>query len=196
MEYVDAFRDPGLARAIAGRIRARLATPRTLMEICGGQTHAILRYGIEELAGPALTLVHGPGCPVCVTPLALIDHAIALARTPGVTLCSFGDMLRVPGSSGDLHAARAAGGNVRMIYSPLDAVRLAREDPAREVVLFAVAFETTAPTQRQFSPPRATIWIISRCCRRWCACRPRSTSSWRRPTAASRVSSPLATSVP
>jgi len=146
MEYVDAFRDPGLARAIAGRIRARLATPRTLMEICGGQTHAILRYGIEELAGPALTLVHGPGCPVCVTPLALIDHAIALARTPGVTLCSFGDMLRVPGSSGDLHAARAAGGNVRMIYSPLDAVRLAREDPAREFVLFAVGFETTAPT--------------------------------------------------
>ena len=146
MEYVDAFRDPALAHAIAGRIRERLKTPRTLMEICGGQTHAILRYGIEALAGPALTLVHGPGCPVCVTPLALIDHAIALARTPGVTLCSFGDMLRVPGSSGDLHAARAAGGAVRMVYSPLDAVRLAREDPAGEVVLFAVGFETTAPT--------------------------------------------------
>ncbi|MEQ8493383.1 MAG: hydrogenase formation protein HypD [Gammaproteobacteria bacterium] len=146
MEYVDEFRDPALARSVAARIRARLTTPRILMEICGGQTHAILRYGLEELLGPALTLVHGPDCPVCVTPLVLIDHAVALARTPGVTLCTFGDMLRVPGSEGTLDAARAAGGDVRMVYSPLDAVRIAADEPTREVVLFAVGFETTAPT--------------------------------------------------
>jgi hydrogenase expression/formation protein HypD len=115
------------------------------MEICGGQTHSIVRFGIDEILPPEITLVHGPGCPVCVTPADLIDKAIELAGHGGVTLCSFGDMLRVPGTRGDLFAARAEGGDVRVVYSPLDALAIAREDPLREVVFFAVGFETTAP---------------------------------------------------
>ncbi|MFN8643986.1 MAG: hydrogenase formation protein HypD, partial [Candidatus Binatia bacterium] len=116
------------------------------MEVCGGQTHTILRYGLDELLPRAIELVHGPGCPVCVTPLELIDQALALAARPQVTLCSFGDMLRVPGAGGDLFAARARGGDVRVVYSPLDAVALARQLPDRQVVFFGVGFETTAPT--------------------------------------------------
>ncbi len=146
MDYVDVYRDSTLAHAAAARIRARLTRPRTVMEICGGQTHAIVRYGLEALTGPDLSFVHGPGCPVCVTPTALIDAAIALAERPRTLLASFGDMLRVPGSKGDLLAAKSRGGAVHAIYSPLDAVRIAAERPDTEVVLFAVGFETTAPT--------------------------------------------------
>src|SRR5581483_1162942 len=119
--------------------------PWTVMEICGGQTHAIVKFGIDALLPKEITLLHGPGCPVCVTPVELIDLAIALTSRPDVILCSFGDMLRVPGTSGDLLAAKARGGDVRIVYSPLDALQIAKAHPAREVVFFAVGFETTAP---------------------------------------------------
>ena len=116
------------------------------MEVCGGQTHTIVRYGLDELLPREVTLVHGPGCPVCVTPIEMIDLAIELAKPPEIILCSFGDMLRVPGSACDLFDARAAGADVRIVYSPLDALALAQREPSREVVFFAVGFETTAPT--------------------------------------------------
>jgi hydrogenase expression/formation protein HypD len=145
MKYIDEYRDSGAAEHLARHI-ARIATrPWTIMEICGGQTHAIVRFGIDALLPDQITLAHGPGCPVCVTPLAAIDRALALAALPRVILCSFGDMLRVPGSRDDLLALRARGADVRIVYSPLDAVAIARANPAREVVFFAVGFETTAP---------------------------------------------------
>lgn len=145
MKYVDEYRGEADARRIA-RALARLVTRRwALMEVCGGQTHAILKYGLDELLPPGLTLLHGPGCPVCVTPVEKIDAAIALASRPEVTFCSFGDMLRVPGSMRDLLSVKAEGGDVRIVYSPLDAVAVARANPGREVVFFAVGFETTAP---------------------------------------------------
>ena len=146
MPFVDEYRDAALARALLDDIRRLVTRPWTIMEVCGGQTHTILRYGLDELLPEAIELVHGPGCPVCVTPIELIDQALALAARPEVTLCSFGDMLRVPGSTGDLFAARARGGDVRVVYSPLDAVALARRLPERQVVFFGVGFETTAPT--------------------------------------------------
>lgn len=146
MRYVDEYRDAAAVAALAAAIGRAATRPWTLMEVCGGQTHGIIRYGLDDLLPAHVTLVHGPGCPVCVTPVELIDHAVALAGTPGVTLCSFGDMLRVPGSQRDLRAAKAAGGDVRVLYSPLDAVRLAERHPDRQVVFFAVGFETTAPT--------------------------------------------------
>jgi len=145
VKFLDEYRDPQGVRRLAGAIERAVTRPWTLMEICGGQTHAIVRFGLDQLLPPALTLVHGPGCPVCVTPVDLIDKAIAIARRPGAILCSFGDMLRVPGSAEDLFSARAAGGDVRIVYSPMDALRLAEENPGREVVFFAVGFETTAP---------------------------------------------------
>jgi hydrogenase expression/formation protein HypD len=133
-------------RECAAAIARTARHPWTIMEVCGGQTHAILAHGLDQLLPPGIELVHGPGCPVCVTPADYIDRAIALAAEPGVTLCSFGDMLRVPGSRGDtLLAARARGGDVRVVYSPLDALALASRNPARQVVFFAVGFETTAP---------------------------------------------------
>jgi hydrogenase expression/formation protein HypD len=142
---VDEYRDAAAARSLARRI-ARLATrPWTLMETCGGQTHAIVRFGIDALLPRQLSLVHGPGCPVCVTPVERIDRALAIAARPDAILCSFGDMLRVPGSASDLLHARAEGGDVRVLYSPLDALELARRNPAKQVVFFAVGFETTAP---------------------------------------------------
>jgi hydrogenase expression/formation protein HypD len=145
MRFRDEYRDPGAASGYAEAI-ARMATrPWTIMEVCGGQTHAIMRYGIDQLLPESITLVHGPGCPVCVTPVEYIDKAIEIASRPGVILCSYGDMLRVPGSDGDLMRAKSHGGDVRVIYSPLEAVALARAEPAREVVFFAVGFETTAP---------------------------------------------------
>jgi hydrogenase expression/formation protein HypD len=145
MKFVDEYRDAAVVRSLADAI-ARLATqPWTIMEICGGQTHAIVKFGLDELLPPGITLVHGPGCPVCVTPAELIDQAVELALRPGTILCSFGDMLRVPGSGIDLLTAKARGGDVRIVYSPLDAVTLARQNPTREVVFFAVGFETTAP---------------------------------------------------
>jgi hydrogenase expression/formation protein HypD len=145
MKFVDEYRDAGAARHVARAIARATTRPWTIMEVCGGQTHAIVKFGLDSLLPPNLTLVHGPGCPVCVTPVGLIDRALAIAARPDVTFCSFGDMLRVPGTGRDLFAVKAAGGDVRVVYSPLDAVRLARERPQRQVVFFAVGFETTAP---------------------------------------------------
>jgi len=145
MRHVDEYRDPDAVRTVSGQIHETATRPWTLMEVCGGQTHSILKFGLDQLLPPTLTLVHGPGCPVCVTPLEMIDRAVAIASRPDVTFCSFGDMLRVPGSHTDLLKVKAGGGDLRIVYSPLDALRLARENPARKVVFFAVGFETTAP---------------------------------------------------
>src|SRR3990172_7230828 len=145
MKYVTEYRDAALVKNVIEEIRRMVTRSWTLMEICGGQTHAIVRHGIDQLLPPEIELVHGPGCPVCVTPLELIDKALAIASRPEVVLCSYGDMLRVPGSGRDLFAVKAAGGDVRVIYSPLDAVNLARQNPDKQVVFFAIGFETTAP---------------------------------------------------
>ncbi len=145
MKYVEEYRDRSAAERIAAAIAAAATRRWVLMEVCGGQTHAILRYGIDDLLEQSVELLHGPGCPVCVTPLETIDRAHAIAMQPGVMFCSFGDMLRVPGSNGDLFALRARGADIRVVYSPLDAVALAEKHPDREVVFFAVGFETTAP---------------------------------------------------
>ncbi len=145
MKYLDEFRDPALARRLFDEI-ARITTRRwAIMEVCGGQTHAIIRNGIDQLLPAGVELIHGPGCPVCVTPLGMIDKALAIAARPEVIFCSFGDMLRVPGSHRDLFSVRSEGGDVRVVYSPLDALRLAEEHPDRQVVFFAIGFETTAP---------------------------------------------------
>jgi hydrogenase expression/formation protein HypD len=146
MKFLDEFRDAAVVRALIAQIRETITRPWTIMEVCGGQTHTIVRYGLDELLPPEVTLVHGPGCPVCVTPIEMIGLAIDLSKRPGLTLFSFGDMLRVPGSTYDLFDARAVGADVRVVYSPLDALDLARREPSREVVFFAVGFETTAPT--------------------------------------------------
>ena len=145
MKYVSEYRDSALVNGVIQEIRRTVTRPWTLMEICGGQTHAIVRYGLDQLLPPEIELVHGPGCPVCVTPLELIDKALAIASQPGVIFCSYGDMLRVPGSGRDLFSVKAAGGDVRVVYSPLDAVELARQHPDKQVVFFAIGFETTAP---------------------------------------------------
>ena len=145
MKYLSEYRDAKIARALARRIRATATRRWVLMEVCGGQTHTIVRQGIDELVGNAVEMIHGPGCPVCVTPLEQIDRAVALAARPDVIFTSFGDMLRVPGSDCDLQQVRARGGTVRVVYSPLDAVELAQRNPERQVVFFAVGFETTAP---------------------------------------------------
>lgn len=145
MRYIDEYRDQAAARNYAKLIRQVTTRQWTIMEICGGQTHTIVKYGIEELLPRELTLVHGPGCPVCVTPLEVIDKAIAIASRPGVIFASFGDMLRVPGSKKDLLSVKAEGGDVRIVYSPLDAVKIAQENPGKKVVFLAVGFETTAP---------------------------------------------------
>ncbi len=145
MKYLDEFRNPRVAREILKKIRAATTQPWVIMEICGGQTHSIIRNGIDQLLPPEITLVHGPGCPVCVTPLEMIDQAIAIASRPEVIFTSFGDMLRVPGSHKDLLQVKSEGFDVRTVYSPLEALTIARENPRREVVFFAVGFETTAP---------------------------------------------------
>ncbi|MBX7236809.1 MAG: hydrogenase formation protein HypD [Caldilineales bacterium] len=145
MKYVDEYRNADEAQKFVRLIAGKVTRPWTLMEICGGQTHTLIKSGIDRLLPEEITLVHGPGCPVCVTPLELIDKAIAIARRPEVIFTSFGDMLRVPGSQTDLLSVKAAGGDVRMVYSPLDAVKLAQSHPDRQVVFFAVGFETTAP---------------------------------------------------
>src|SRR6516225_4616029 len=145
MKYLDEYRDQAAASKLLQALRGITTRPWTIMEVCGGQTHTIVKYGIDELLPPGIELVHGPGCPVCVTPLELIDKAIEIASRPGVIFCSFGDMLRVPGSKRDLFAVKAAGGDVRIVYSPLDCLRIAEQNPARTVVFFAVGFETTAP---------------------------------------------------
>jgi hydrogenase expression/formation protein HypD len=146
MKFVDEFRDSNLVKAGLSEIHRLVTRKWTIMEICGGQTHAILHYGLDELLPPEVELVHGPGCPVCVTSLELIDKALAIAALPNVIFTSYGDMLRVPGSQQDLLAIRAAGGQVRVVYSPLDAVRIAQQNPDKEVVFFAIGFETTAPS--------------------------------------------------
>jgi len=145
MKYIDEYRDGRIARALAARQAECCTRPWVLMEICGGQTHTIMRYGLDELLPKGVELVHGPGCPVCVTPLETIDKALALAEMPEVTLVSYGDMLRVPGSHADLFRAKAKGADVRIAYSPTEAVRLARTMPERKVVFLAIGFETTAP---------------------------------------------------
>ena len=145
MKYLDEYRDPRAVRAYAESIDRVASRPWTLMEVCGGQTHAIVRFGIDQLLPDRIRLVHGPGCPVCVTPLELVDKAVEIASRPDVIFCSFGDMLRVPGSASDLLSVKAKGGDVRVLYSPLDAVEIALRNPDRQVVFFAVGFETTAP---------------------------------------------------
>ncbi|ANW21430.1 hydrogenase formation protein HypD [Streptomyces clavuligerus] len=145
MRYVTEFQDPELARGLVEDIRAAVTRPWALMEVCGGQTHTIIRHGIDQLLPEGVELIHGPGCPVCVTPLEVIDKALAIASRPGVIFCSFGDMLRVPGTDRDLFRVRGEGGDVRVVYSPLDALRIARDHPDREVVFFGIGFETTAP---------------------------------------------------
>jgi hydrogenase expression/formation protein HypD len=145
MKYLSEYRDERIARALAVEIAQRTVSPWVLMEICGGQTHTIMRYGLDELLPRGLELVHGPGCPVCVTPLETIDAAIELALRPEVILVSYGDMLRVPGSRSDLFRAKAQGAEVRVVYSPMEALKIAREHPNRKVVFLAIGFETTAP---------------------------------------------------
>jgi len=146
MKYLDEFRDPKLAQGLVKYIRQRAVVPSTVMEFCGGHTHAILRHGIRQLLSGSVTLLSGPGCPVCVTAAADLDRAIALARVPGLILATFGDMLRVPGSYGSLREAKAEGADVRMVYSTQDALALARDNPNHPVVFLGVGFETTAPT--------------------------------------------------
>ena len=145
MKYRDEYRDPAAAHRYADAIARMVTRPWKIMEVCGGQTHAIVRYGIDQLLPAEVTLIHGPGCPVCVTPVDYIDKAIEIAGRSGTILCSFGDMLRVPGSETDLLAAKARGADVRVVYSPMDALAIARASPDREVIFFAVGFETTAP---------------------------------------------------
>ncbi|MDB5386614.1 MAG: hydrogenase expression/formation protein HypD [Planctomycetaceae bacterium] len=145
MKYQDEYRDPAAAKQLLRAIGEVTTRSWTIMEVCGGQTHSIVKYGIDELLPPQIELVHGPGCPVCVTPLELIDKALEIAARPHVIFCSFGDMLRVPGSRSDLFRVKASGGDVRIVYSPLDCLKIAEHNPDRTVVFFAVGFETTAP---------------------------------------------------
>ena len=145
MKYLDEYCDGAIAGKVADEIRRTVTRPWVLMEVCGGQTHSIVKYGLDALLPPEIELEHGPGCPVCVTPLEMIDRAHAIARRPDVIFCSFGDMLRVPGSEGDLFQVRAAGANVRIVYSPMDCLKVAQANPSKKVVFFAIGFETTAP---------------------------------------------------
>ncbi len=149
MKYLDEYRDPEKGKKLARHIKEITTAGWNIMEICGGQTHAILKYGIDELIPDKINLIHGPGCPVCVTPVEIIDRGLELAGREEVIFCSFGDMLRVPGSESDLFTVRSRGGDVRVVYSPSDAVEIARENPDREVVFFAIGFETTAPANAQ-----------------------------------------------
>ncbi|MBE0595589.1 MAG: hydrogenase formation protein HypD, partial [Gemmatimonadales bacterium] len=145
MKYLSEYRDGKIARRLAAEVRRTASRRWVLMEVCGGQTHTIVKQGIDELLDGAVEMIHGPGCPVCVTPLEQIDRALHLAEQPNVIFTSFGDMLRVPGSHSDLFQVRARGGDVRIVYSPLDALQLAQQHPDKEIVFFAVGFETTAP---------------------------------------------------
>jgi hydrogenase expression/formation protein HypD len=163
MKYLDEYRDGAAAGQLAAAIAGTVTRPWTIMEVCGGQTHSIVKYGLDRLLPAGLELVHGPGCPVCVTPLEMIDRAHAIASRPGVTFCSFGDMLRVPGSRGDLLQLKSRGANVRIVYSPLDAVNLAAGDPSRQVVFFAIGFETTAPANAMavWMAKKRQLWNFS-----------------------------------
>src|SRR5215472_16195255 len=156
MKYVDEYRDGEAARQLVDAAARLVTRPWTIMEVCGGQTHTIVKYGIDRVLPPQIELVHGPGCPVCVTALEMIDRAHAIASRPEIIFCSFGDMLRVPGSRGDLLQVKAQGGDVRVVYSPLDAVNLADANPNRQVVFFAIGFETTAP------PNAMAVWLAKK----------------------------------
>jgi len=156
VKYVDEYRDGEAARALVAAIARAVTRPWVIMEVCGGQTHTIVRYGLDELLPPHVELVHGPGCPVCVTSLEMIDRAHAIASEPDVTFCSFGDMLRVPGSRGDLLSLKSRGRDVRVVYSPMDAVDIAAANPGRRVVFFAIGFETTAPANAM------AVWLARR----------------------------------
>ena len=145
MKYLSEYRDPELARQYLNEIKKTVTRPWTIMEVCGGQTHSLVKHGILDVLPPEVQMVHGPGCPVCVTPVSLIDKAIFLAEEKNVILCSFGDMIRVPGSKKSLLESKAEGADIRILYSPLEAVKIAENNPDREVVFFAVGFETTAP---------------------------------------------------
>src|SRR5579872_426959 len=153
MKYLDEYRNPRLAKSVLEEIRRIQTRPWVIMEVCGGQTHSIVKHGIDRLLPEGIELVHGPGCPVCVTPLDMIDRAHAIASRPDVIFCSFGDMLRVPGSYGDLLQVKSQGGDVRIVYSPLDAVNVAAANPTKKVVFFAIGFETTAP------PNAMAVWL-------------------------------------
>jgi hydrogenase expression/formation protein HypD len=156
MKYLDEYRDGAAAKKLAAAIGRAVTRPWTIMEVCGGQTHTIVKYGIDRILPPEVELVHGPGCPVCVTSLEMIDRAHAIASRPEVIFCSFGDMLRVPGSHGDLLQLKSRGSDVRVVYSPLDAVNIAAANPARQVVFFAIGFETTAPANAM------AVWMAKR----------------------------------
>jgi hydrogenase expression/formation protein HypD len=145
MKYIDEFNDPELAKRLLDDIHATVTQPWAIMEVCGGQTHSIIRHGIDQLIPEQVEMIHGPGCPVCVTPLELIDKALEIASRPDVIFCSFGDMLRVPGSGRDLFRIKSEGGDIRVVYSPMDALKIARDNPERQVVFFGIGFETTAP---------------------------------------------------
>src|SRR6478609_7127455 len=145
MKYLDEFSDPDLARKLVDEIKAATSQRWSIMEVCGGQTHSIIRHGIDQLLPETIEMIHGPGCPVCVTPLEIIDKALEIAARPDVIFCSFGDMLRVPGSEKDLFQVKSQGGDVRVVYSPLDALKIAKENPTKQVVFFGIGFETTAP---------------------------------------------------
>jgi hydrogenase expression/formation protein HypD len=156
MKYLDEYRDSAAARTLTAAIARRVTRPWTIMEICGGQTHTIVKYGLDRLLPEGVELVHGPGCPVCVTSLEMIDRAHAIAARPNVIFCSFGDMLRVPGSHSDLLQLKSRGADVRIVYSPLDAVNVAAANPNRQVVFFAIGFETTAP------PNAMAVWLAKK----------------------------------
>jgi len=156
LKYLDEFRNPAVARSLLAEIKAVTTRPWVIMEICGGQTHSLIKNGIDQLLPKEIELVHGPGCPVCVTPLELIDKALAIAALKDVIFTSFGDMLRVPGSKKDLFLVKSEGGDIRIVYSPLDALTLARNNPTKKVVFFAVGFETTTPNTAM------AVWQASR----------------------------------
>src|SRR3954467_12213478 len=145
MKYLDEFNDPELSKRLLDDIHATVTQPWAIMEVCGGQTHSIIRHGIDQLIPDEIEMIHGPGCPVCVTPLEMIDKALEIASRPDVIFCSFGDMLRVPGSEKDLFRIKSEGGDIRVVYSPLDALTIARENPDRQVVFFRMGLKTTAP---------------------------------------------------
>jgi hydrogenase expression/formation protein HypD len=163
MKFIDEYRDAEAARLCSQALKRITTKTWTIMEVCGGQTHSIVKFGIDELLPSEITLVHGPGCPVCVTSLELVEKAIEIASTPNVLFCSFGDMLRVPGVSKDLLSVKASGGDIRIVYSPLDALKLAQDNPQREVVFFAVGFETTAPANAMavYQAERQGVWNFS-----------------------------------
>lgn len=145
MKYLDEYRDAGVVKKLAAKIQAITTKPWTIMEVCGGQTHSIVKFGLDQLLPENVTLVHGPGCPVCVTPVEAIDKAVYIASQPNTILCSFGDMLRVPGTKKDLLTVKSEGGDIRIVYSPMDTIKIAQEHSDKHIVFFAVGFETTAP---------------------------------------------------